>query len=131
MYDALREDEDERRARKKKQAMTTNDDKARKAAEECALSIGFLTSEIGLDLEEAFLAGVAWARANPEWVACSERMPEHWTEALWYSPVAEMRIDYIEGESNNPQFHRLDRKVLSTSYTHWCALPPAPEVDSK
>jgi hypothetical protein len=114
--------------------MSEQDDKARKAAEEYTTEryIRVEQDMIGpSQFFQCFMAGVAWARANPEWVKCAERLPKHWTEALWYSPVAEMRIDYIEGESNNPQFHRLDRKVLSTSYTHWCALPPAPEVDSK
>lgn len=35
-----------------------------------------VTGAEAISVEEAFLAGIAWARENPEWISVDERLPE-------------------------------------------------------
>jgi hypothetical protein len=126
-----------------------NDDKARKAAEEYAGSedwnnywrayendpIGQSGYIDGTEIAElSFLAGVAWARANPGWIKCSERMPESMRTPTRCDVSEEVFMKLRSGYRLIGRFDtHVDRWVTNGIYydrelvTGWCAIPPVPE----
>lgn len=117
---------------------TTPDDKARKAAlfakERAAADYvdnhRANLEDIRANFISTFLDAVAWARANPEWIKCSERMPEDRRKVLLLDDgeyyLGSIVEDYFKGAKKwavegYDQTHPLD------AYAYWLALPPSPE----
>jgi hypothetical protein len=123
-----------------------DDDKARKAAEEWVrkesanldINSQCITDEDveNLPIEDrhiywaavrGVLQGVAWARATPGWIKCSERMPEHYRDVAVL--VGQRQIPKIgEYDSACGDWNIADIGSIGiASVTHWMPLPPAPE----
>jgi hypothetical protein len=111
----------------------STDDKARKAAEENARTTWepYTSDQTKRESVKDFLDGVAWARANPEWVHVNDKWPEPETMVLVYIPDAAewQRIRTTirvqpEGKHNGLVAQWAGAAI---GVTHWHALPPAPE----
>lgn len=111
--------------------MSEQDDKARKAAEEWAHNNN--ASQFGISIcpttgaEAGFLAGVAWARKNPGWIRCDERMPSEREQVWRYSPSRGSGIDYLEYVTTEGKARFWgDEEFNCYDATHWIGVVTSP-----
>ncbi|WP_105605681.1 DUF551 domain-containing protein [Cronobacter sakazakii] len=100
----------------------------RRICKKCSASIvGY--SVDGL-CEDCYLAAPP-APVVPEWIACSERMPELDTRVLLYFPDYGGHIEdgCIGDEGDGPYHYFFDGDSLRHEPTHWMPLPEAPATN--
>jgi hypothetical protein len=115
----------------------STDDKARKAAEENARTTWepYTSDQAKIESVKDFLDGVAWARANPEWIRKSERPPEFGERLLVaYGSGDFTYLECCEGRYNDDGSCEVVYRdefgdLNDDEFTHYMlvsALPPAP-----
>lgn len=112
----------------------TKQSEAEKAAEDNARTTWepYTSDQTKRESVTDFLAGVAWARANPEWVACSERMPPEYKTVLVMLLGNEIPAYGFRFGHGSTLWGVCDdagdfTQYLAHQVTHWMPLPPAPE----
>jgi len=70
-----------------------------------------------------FLAGIKWARENPEWISVKEKMPDFDQYVLWYVASGNYFIEALDKDGNSWL------EMPGNEVTHWMSLPPSPKEE--
>lgn len=91
---------------------------------EPVLQYGYVANDIDVEIANAI---AAYVQANPEWIKCSERMPEGETQVLIATEHGEIAI--AKRWNGRWSISCLPHDENLCKITHWMPLPAAPKGD--